>query len=431
VTARHARTPVDHGKAVHEVMARFLFYTTLGNGHLYPIVPTMRLLRERGHDVVVHTERANLATLAGLGIEAHAVHAGIEARADDTWRSRSPIGTLRRSVAMYLDRALLEADDIRKALRSDRPDAVAVDSNCWGAAAAVGATGVPWAQVAPFLLPLTTPDAPPFGLGLRPARGWPGRARDVILRTSALPLFDRMLPPINRLRTGFGVPAVKHVPDLYMQAPLVLCYTAPPVEYPRTHLPPSVHLVGPGNWDPEDQPSPPWLAGLADPLVLVTASGVYQDDAVLVQTALDALATEPVTVVATTAAQDPDRFRVPANAVVRRFVPHRLLLSRAVAVVCHAGMGITQKALLAGVPLCVVPFGRDQREVARRVVVAGAGVRLAAGRLSPHRLRAAVTAATAHRPGALAASKALAAAGGAPAAATALERLLSTRQPAH
>ena len=30
-------------------------------------------------------------------------------------------------------------------------------------------------------------------------------------------------------------------------------------------------------------------------------------------------------------------------------------------------MGITQKALAAGVPVCAVPFGRDQFEVARRV----------------------------------------------------------------
>ena len=38
-------------------------------------------------------------------------------------------------------------------------------------------------------------------------------------------------------------------------------------------------------------------------------------------------------------------------------------------------------------PSCVVPFGRDQLEVARRMEVAGAGTRLS-GRLIPDRLRA-------------------------------------------
>jgi hypothetical protein len=36
-------------------------------------------------------------------------------------------------------------------------------------------------------------------------------------------------------------------------------------------------------------------------------------------------------------------------------------------------MGATQKALAHGVPVCAVPFGRDQLEVARRVEVAAAG----------------------------------------------------------
>ena len=63
-------------------------------------------------------------------------------------------------------------------------------------------------------------------------------------------------------------------------------------------------------------------------------------------------------------------------------------------------MGITQKALAHGVPVVAVPFGRDQPEVARRVEVAGAGVRLPAGKLTPERLRKAVRHAIELRPGA-------------------------------
>jgi UDP:flavonoid glycosyltransferase YjiC (YdhE family) len=42
------------------------------------------------------------------------------------------------------------------------------------------------------------------------------------------------------------------------------------------------------------------------------------------------------------------------------------------------------------VPVCVVPYARDQAEVARRVQVAGCGTRLPSQRLSPARLREAV-----------------------------------------
>jgi UDP:flavonoid glycosyltransferase YjiC (YdhE family) len=44
-------------------------------------------------------------------------------------------------------------------------------------------------------------------------------------------------------------------------------------------------------------------------------------------------------------------------------------------------MGITQKALAAGVPVCVVLFGRAQFDVTRHVQIADAGTRLPASRL--------------------------------------------------
>jgi UDP:flavonoid glycosyltransferase YjiC (YdhE family) len=50
-------------------------------------------------------------------------------------------------------------------------------------------------------------------------------------------------------------------------------------------------------------------------------------------------------------------------------------------------MGATQKALARGVPVCVVPYGRDQFEVARRVEVVQCGTRLPAKKLSASRLR--------------------------------------------
>ena len=87
-------------------------------------------------------------------------------------------------------------------------------------------------------------------------------------------------------------------------------------------------------------------------------------------------------------------------------------------------MGITQKALAHGVPVVAVPFGRDQPEVARRVEVAGAGVRLPARKLSPDRLRDAVRRAIELRPGAERIAAAFAAAGGAVAAADELEALI-------
>jgi UDP:flavonoid glycosyltransferase YjiC (YdhE family) len=67
-----------------------------------------------------------------------------------------------------------------------------------------------------------------------------------------------------------------------------------------------------------------------------------------------------------------------------------MVLDRAVCAVTHGGMGATQKALAHGIPVCVVPYGRDQLEVACRVEVARCGTRLPAKKLSPARLRSKV-----------------------------------------
>jgi UDP:flavonoid glycosyltransferase YjiC (YdhE family) len=105
---------------------------------------------------------------------------------------------------------------------------------------------------------------------------------------------------------------------------------------------------------------------------------------------MTALADEPVHVIATLLAGLPHEFEPPPNATVCGFVSHGMVLDRAVCAVTHGGMGATQKALSRGVPVCVVPFGRDQFEVARRVEVARCGTRLPAKKLTPPRLRAKV-----------------------------------------
>jgi UDP:flavonoid glycosyltransferase YjiC (YdhE family) len=66
----------------------------------------------------------------------------------------------------------------------------------------------------------------------------------------------------------------------------------------------------------------------------------------------------------------------PRNVTVTRWVRHADVLPRCSAVITHGGHGTVMKALIAGVPLILVPLGRDQPDNAARVVHAGAGIRL-------------------------------------------------------
>ena len=111
--------------------------------------------------------------------------------------------------------------------------------------------------------------------------------------------------------------------------------------------------------------------------MLVALSSDFQDQEDLLGRIAAALSGMPVRGVLTTG-KGVDPADVPAgdNIQVVRSAPHARVLQEAAAVVTHCGHGTTIKALAAGVPLVCTPMGRDQLDVAARVVHRGAGVRV-------------------------------------------------------
>ena len=406
-------------------MSRILAYTAPSHGELFPAIPILEELRRRGHEVALRTLAGEIEGMRGLGFDAAPIAPAIEALPMDDWRASRPSGASVRIARTLRARAELDARDLRRAMEEEDPDAVLVDMLAWGAISAAEAWGGPWACYCPFPLPIPSRVGPPTGLGLRPGGGRIGRLRDRLAKPLFKIGFDRLfLPRFNAVRGELGLEPLAHAEENFLLPPLILYLTAEAFEYPRPDWPRSVVMVGPCPWEPAGE-LPAELAEIADPLVLITTSTDFQDDGRLAQEAFDALAGEPFHAVATLPSASAAALRVPANATVLRFAPHTPILARCACAITHGGMGATQKALALGVPVCAVPFGRDQPEVARRVEAAGAGTRLPAKRLSPERLRAKVHEAIGLRPGAERMAAAFADAGGANAAADAFERLLS------
>ena len=406
-------------------MAKVLAYTTPARGHLFPVTPILEELRDRGHDVAVRTLGSQVELMRGLGFDAAPVDEAIEKIEHDDYLAKNPVDNLKRAVNVFLERAAYDADDLVRAIEETKPDAVLVDVNAWGALATAEAWGGPWAVWSPYPLPLRSNDTPPFGPGLPPARGPLGRLRDKMLRPLVVgPVEKIVVPRVNEGRRRAGLQLLESADGMFDAPPLVLYMTAEPFEYPRRDWPSNLRMVGPCAWDPPAE-APEWLDDVTRPLVVVTTSSEFQDDGRLAETALAAFAGEDVEVVVTLPSIDPSRFEAPPNARVLPFVPHAPLLERAACLITHSGMGATQKALSRGVPVCAVPFGRDQLEVARRVVVAGAGTRLPAKKLTPEKLRAAAFEAMGLRAGAERIAEAYRATGGAAAAAGHVEGLLS------
>jgi hypothetical protein len=77
----------------------------------------------------------------------------IEAIEHDDWKARTPTGALDRAVRVFLACAELEVADLEQAIAAERPDAVLLDFNCFGAAARAEKDGRPWALFMSYFLP--------------------------------------------------------------------------------------------------------------------------------------------------------------------------------------------------------------------------------------------------------------------------------------
>ena len=382
-------------------MARILIYTSPARGHLFPVLGVALELQSRGHHVHVRTLAGEVDRVRALGLEAEPMVREVEAREMDDWKAKGSMQAIQFALAAFGDRSAFEVDDLTSAIEHVGADALLVDTNSWGAQAAAEASNLPWATFQPYFAALPGPGVPPFGPGLRPAGGPVGRIRDALLGRMILSKMDGLaLPAINAARERLGLDPIGHTFELYLRAPRVLYFTAEPFEYPRTQWPENFRLVGPGTWAPQAE-VPGWLSEVERPIALVTCSTERQRDRAIVEAALSSLPEDGFFVVATGAAYGPEEFDVDEseNVRVEQYLSHGPIVERASVVICHGGMGITQRALSGGVPLVVVPFGRDQFEVARRVEHARAGVRLPPKRLAPESLSAAVKKARAMRAG--------------------------------
>lgn len=405
-------------------MARILAYTSPARGHLFPLIPILQELQSRGHQISLRTLSAEVKRMSALGFDAQPLDARIESIVHLDWKESNARAAFSSSIATFVKRSAIEVEDLRSAIKELEPDFLIIDTNTWGAQAVAEAWGGSWTSFCPFPVPLTSKDAPPFGFGLRPARGYIGHLRDKVLGPLMIGAVERTtLPPYNAVRRSLGLAELTSADDLYLTPPLLLLLTAEPFEYPRSDWPANVTLVGPCDWDP-DGTEPEWLSKIKRPIVLVTTSSEYQADEKLVRTTLEALKDENLFVIVTVPSAENSNFEVPSNARVEKFLSHGTILNRAACAITHGGMGSTQKALARGVPVCVVPFGRDQFEVARRVEVSRAGSRLPAKRLTPKRIREKVYEAMSLAEGARQVASAFLSAGGPVAASNAIEKML-------
>jgi UDP:flavonoid glycosyltransferase YjiC (YdhE family) len=340
--------------------SRFLVAAFGDPGHVFPAIALGRALAGRGHAVTIETWEERRAAVEGAGLGFAAAE---EYRMFPPPDPDSPDGVHAAEAA----RALLPL------LEELRPDAIVSDILTLAPTLAAEAAGIPFATLIPHIYPVVEPGLPFFAVGLRPPRTPLGRGVWRFGQRALNVGLEQGRQDLNRQRARLGLPPTERFhggisPDL------ALVGTFPQLEYPR-RWPRGVEVTGPMSFEvphPEIELPPG-----EEPLVLVAPSTAHDSDNHLVRTALAALATEPVRVVATTNRVVPQRpIEVPDNAILVDWLSYSQVMPAASLVVSHGGHGTVARALAAGTPVLISPIIGDMSETAMRVSWAEVGLSL-------------------------------------------------------
>lgn len=365
------------------------------------------VLEERGYDIIFST-----ATLFRQQVEAAGVrfvplsgHADLDYRAfDQTFpdRATTPAGLER--VIFDLNRVFGDAipdqyQTVRHILESTEVDLILVDTCFFGAFPLLlnedlDRPPVIACGVIPLLI--TSRDRPPMGMPSgpdSPTRNYLEEHRH--FQAAFQPVQEHINSVLQRLGSapldGFILDQIHQLPDRYLQL------TGESFEFPCSDLPASIRFVGP--LTPSSGLAhferPDWWHRLRSgrPTVLVTQGTVANTDLTeLIESTIQALADEDVTVIASLGTSTPRTlsFKVPDNTHVVRFVPFEKLMPEVSLFVTNGGYGAVTQALQNGVPLVVAGTTEDKPFVASRVAWSGSGIDLQTERPSIAQLREAI-----------------------------------------
>jgi UDP:flavonoid glycosyltransferase YjiC (YdhE family) len=355
---------------------RFLFTSQPGTGHLHPLLPVARRLRDAGHDIAFATSAPMAPEIMAGGFTHHAV--------GPPWRTTDlptvfpgvaaiPPGPERYAWARRHIFAHATALDVVPGILHLAarwpPDVIVREAAEYGGYIAAEVLGIPHVLV----------------------RSDSGSAsyRD---RAHVADILDDV-------RARFGLPA-----DPGGDAPfrhLVLSFAPPGLD--DESLAPTCLQLRPAPPDCHAT-APAWLRdiGAEAPVVYATLGTVF-NSAELLGVIIDALADEHVEVVLTTAGR-PLAGPFPPNVHVASWIPQHAVLPHAAAVITHGGYGTVSAALGHGVPMVLLPISADQPINAARLTAAGVGVSLGPHERSPQAIRGAtrrVLADRSHRDAAL------------------------------
>lgn len=353
----------------------FLVASWGGPGHLGPTLTAARQLRANGHDVrfIARADAREPVEAAGFGFA--------------TWQRAprfSPIAQSGDPLQVAYDTLLFgpaaaRGADTRDEIERVPTDGLLTDIGLFGSVLAAEAAHIPCALLSPTVSLRPLPGMPPIGSGLPAPRTPEERVEIEAANSRFVTVMNKWLPMLNEARASLHLTPYGNVLELFDRPARLLIAMSAAFDFPADFLPTNVRYIGP-LLDSSDWSKPwvlPWSHESDRPRALVSFSTTNQNQADALQRTINAVGRIEMDAVATLGpALEGVNLHAPANVSLLPSAPHGAVMKEVSLVVTHGGHGTVSRALLHGVPLLVMPFGRDQGDIAARVEARGVGLSL-------------------------------------------------------
>src|SRR5882757_1885349 len=215
-------------------MSRYLMVLWSGGGGVPPPLAIAKRLVRAGHEVTVLAPRSLAEPVRATGAILEPYRRAPEHDASDPkldllrdWEVSGMAARVRMRDNVVFGTASTICDDVLALVDENRPDAIVTDYLLFGAYVAAERAGLPLAALMHSIYTQPRPGVPPFGPGLKMARGRTGRLRDVMLAKVQMRFLNARLDDLNALRHNHSLPSRGSVAELMLAADRMLVLTSP------------------------------------------------------------------------------------------------------------------------------------------------------------------------------------------------------------